>query len=103
MNRIYLSGPMTGRPQLNFPAFNEEANRLRKLGYSVINPAELSPDPNANWHECLRKDLQALLTCDTLALLPDWHGSAGAHLETHVAHRVGIRIVDCTSIQSRAE
>ena len=93
MKRIYISGPMTGMPDLNIPLFNAEAVRLRALGYEVINPAELNPDPDTPWHECMRKDLMALLHCDTLALLPGWQNSAGAHLEMHVAHRVGINIV----------
>ena len=93
MKRIYLSGPMTGIPDWNFPAFNAEAARLRALGYSVLSPAELNPDTSLPWHECLRADLKALLDCDTLALLEGWQGSKGAHLEMHVAHRVGIQIV----------
>lgn len=93
MKRIYISGPMTGLPALNFPAFNAEAARLRGMGFEVVNPAELNEDPNANWHDCMRTDLKALLDCDTLALLPGWQKSSGAHLEMHVAHRVGIEIV----------
>ena len=100
MKRIYISGPMTGKPDLNFPAFNSESERLRSFGYEVINPAELNPDPNAAWHECMRNDLKALLDCDTLALIDGWDGSNGAHLEVHVAHRVGIRIVSAKEIQA---
>lgn len=103
MKRIYISGPITGLPQLNFPAFNAEAVRLRGLGYEVVNPAEINPDQGADWNTCLRADLLQLLTCDTLALLPGWHGSAGAHLETHVAHRVGIRVVDAPAIILKRE
>lgn len=93
MKRIYISGPMTGVPDLNFPAFHAEAERLRGLGYEVVNPAELNPDPSAGWHECMRRDLAELLTCDALALMDGWQKSAGAHLEMHVAHRVGMEIV----------
>lgn len=93
MKRIYLSGPMTGLPDLNFPAFHAEADRLKALGYEVVNPADLNPDPEASWHDCLRRDLVALLDCDTLALLDGWQQSTGAHLEMHVAHRVGMEIV----------
>lgn len=92
--RIYISGPMTGLPELNFPAFNGEASRLRAAGYQVVNPAELNPDPATTWQQCMRRDLAELLTCDVLALLPGWQRSAGAHLEMHVAHRVGMGIVD---------
>lgn len=93
MKRIYLSGPMTGIVDFNFPAFNAEAKRLRGLGYAVVNPVDVNPDPDTPWHECMRNDLRELLTCDTLALLPGWTESKGAHLEMHVAHRVGMRIV----------
>lgn len=98
MKRIYLSGPMTGMPEHNFPAFNAEAARLRALGYDVVNPVDINPDPGVTWHQCLRNDLQALLTCDTLALLDGWMISQGAHLELHVAHRVGMRIVEARQI-----
>lgn len=85
MKRIYISGPMTGLPELNFPAFNAEAVRLRALGFEVVNPADINPEPNTGWHECMRNDLKALLD--------GWQQSAGAHLEMHVAHRVGMQIV----------
>ncbi|MCU9949812.1 DUF4406 domain-containing protein [Pseudomonas sp. PDM13] len=80
MHRIYLAGPMTGLPDENRPAFNAEAARLRKLGYQVENPAELNP-PGTPRHICMRVDIQALLGCDTIALLPGWIDSSGALLE----------------------
>lgn len=91
--RIYISGPMTGIQDFNFPAFHAEADRLRALGYDVVNPAEINPDTTMEWHECMRRDLAELLTCDALALMDGWQKSAGAHLEMHVAHRVGMEIV----------
>lgn len=102
MKRIYLSGPMSGLPELNFAAFRAEATRLRALGFEVVNPAELNPDPFASWHACMRADLKALLDCDTIAMLDGWQGSSGAHLEMHVAHRVGLVIVDARSIGQAA-
>lgn len=91
---IYLSGPMTGMPDLNFPAFNAQAARLRAKGLPAVNPVEINPDPGMGWHQCMRRDLQALLSCEKLALLPGWQRSQGAHLEMHVAHRVGIEITN---------
>lgn len=90
--RIYISGPMTGEPELNFPAFHAAAARLRSCGHDVVNPAELNTDPSADWHSCLRKDIAALTTCDALALLPRWQKSSGAQLELHIAHRLGMEI-----------
>lgn len=96
--RLYLSGPMTGRPGLNFPAFHAEAARLRALGYLVVNPAEITPDPAADWHACMRADLRALLGCDAICLLDGWETSAGAHLELHVAHRVGLEVLQAREV-----
>lgn len=93
MKRIYISGPMSGLPEHNVPAFNAEAARLRALGCDIVNPADINPDPGTTWHDCLRNDLAALLTCDTIALLDGWQGSTGAHLEIHVAYRIGMPIV----------
>lgn len=91
-SRVHISGPMSGMPEHNFPAFNAEAVRLRSIGFDVVNPVDINPDPATPWHDCLRKDLAALLTCDLLALLPGWQRPQGAHLEMHVAHRVGMDI-----------
>ena len=93
MARIYLSGPMTGLPAFNFPAFNAEAARLRALGYCVVNPAEINVGADLSWQQCMRADIRALCDCDTLALLPGWQRSSGAHLEMHLAHRLGLDIV----------
>jgi hypothetical protein len=84
---------MSGMPEHNFPAFNAEAKRLRALGYDVVNPVDINPDPALSWQECLRNDLAALLTCDAIEMLDGWMGSKGAHLEMHVAHRIGMPIV----------
>ncbi|MCW5236165.1 DUF4406 domain-containing protein [Verminephrobacter eiseniae] len=38
MKRIYISGPMSGLPDLNFAAFHAKARRLHALGCEVVNP-----------------------------------------------------------------
>ena len=91
-SRVYISGPMTGMPDLNFPAFHRAASQLRAAGFEVVNPADINPDVGADWQQCLRADIVALMACDTLALLPGWEASQGAHLELHIAHRVGIAV-----------
>lgn len=94
MKRLYIAGPMTGLPDLNFPAFHAAARQLRDLGHEVINPAEICPDPNADWHDCMRKDIAALVTCTGIVLLPGWRNSKGATLEHHIAERLGFEIVE---------
>lgn len=93
MNLIYLSGPMSGLPDFNFPAFNELAKILRGKGYNVVNPAEIEEEPGKEWHEYLRKDIRAMMDCDTICLLPGWDKSKGARLELHIALELGFKVM----------
>lgn len=93
MSRIYVAGPMTGLPDLNFPAFHAEAARLRALGHTVINPAEINPDKGMKWEDCMRTDIAALVTCSAISLLPGWQNSKGATLEAHIAERLGLEMI----------
>ncbi len=93
MKRIYIAGPMTNMPALNFPAFHAEAARLRALGYEVVNPAEVNAEPSAGWHACMRADIAQLVTCDAVRLLEGWESSRGASLEAHIAHSLDMRLV----------
>ena len=85
-SRIYVSGPMTGVPGLNRPAFNRAAKMLRKKGYKVINPPELDRnEPRRSWEGCLQRDITYLMQCDKVATLPRWNKSRGAKLEIYIA------------------
>ena len=96
--RIYIAGPMTGLPDLNFPAFHAAAVRLRGLGHTVINPAEINSNPDADWADCMRKDIAELVTCDAVALLLGWSNSRGATLERHIASALGMPCVPAEQI-----
>lgn len=92
MNRYYIAGPMTGLPDLNFPAFHAEAKRLRALGHEVENPAEIQIGENPSWADCMRADIKLIMGCDRIILLPGWEKSKGALLEKHIAQEIGIGI-----------
>ena len=93
MARIYIAGPMTGLPDLNFPAFHAEAAKLRSAGHDVINPAEVNPDHTMPWAQCMRRDIAELVTCDAIRLLHGWTASKGATLEHHIAERLGMQVI----------
>lgn len=94
MKKIYLSGPMSGLPELNRPRFNREARRLRRAGHKVINPPELDRlEPKRTWEGNLRRDLRILVDqCDRVATLPNWKRSRGATLEVYVARALFIPV-----------
>lgn len=85
MSRYYVAGPMTGLPELNFPAFHAAAAKLRAIGHEVVNPAEVNPDPGMKWEDAMRADLPQLCRCDAIAMLPGWQLSRGARLEFDIA------------------
>lgn len=93
--RVYLAGPMRGKPELNFPAFFEAESSLHALGFDVWNPAraDVVATKRGEGHEqkdIVRRDLNALLHVDMIALLQDWHISNGASAEYSVARWLGI-------------
>jgi len=94
---IYLSGPMTGLPDYNRPAFARVAEQLRSEGKTVFNPGDIGPKENIMpraWY--MRKDLDALLRSDSLYLLPGWEASEGAKLEVAIAKELELPIVFTT-------
>ena len=121
--RIYCSGPMTGVPDHNRPAFDAAAKRLREQGHFVINPAELSalfgtaeevaeafaeayanPLSNVKSYEehCSRMslaasimdaDLAAVRSCDAIYFLRGWETSRGAKKELAEAIAHGLTIM----------
>lgn len=90
--RLYISGPMTGIPDWNFPAFNAAAEVLSEYGYDVSNPAGGGADSGKSWADYLKEDIRLLLDCDGVATLPGWTASRGACLEVHIARSLGMPV-----------
>ena len=91
---VYLSGPMTGLPDFNRPAFHAAAAALRAQGHVVINPAEVDLGPDATWADYMRIHLAEIARRVTqVFVLPGWESSRGAQLEVHVARALGLPVV----------
>jgi hypothetical protein len=93
MNSVYLSGPMTGMPELNYPAFNAVALELRLQGLQVENPAENTPPPCGTWQGWMRLALLQLARCDAIYMLPGWENSRGAKVEHGLAVDLGFQVI----------
>ena len=101
--RIYIAGPMQGKPLYNFPLFDAAAKQFADFGYDVVSPAELDRragfDPAKGdvvtpefLEQARKRDLEALLTCDGIAMLPGWEESKGARAEHAVALWAGLSV-----------
>lgn len=86
--KLYIAGPMSGRPEFNYPEFNACETDLVANGHEVLNPARLfggtADRPRA---EYMRGGLVMLLDADGIVLLDKWHESPGAKLEFEIAEQ----------------
>ena len=94
MPKVYISGPMSGLPSYNYPAFYEAAMQLRLKGVEVVSPAEGAVTNDKMWSDYMRRAIKMLCDCDFNVRLPGWANSAGARLETQIADALGIINID---------
>lgn len=93
--KIYLSGPMTGIPEHNYPAFRATAERLRILGWNVVDPSRNFGGRRDLPREIyMRHDFRLLTGCDALAQMCGWEKSRGALGEYYVAQEMGLNVYD---------
>ncbi len=115
MKRIYLAGPMTGKPLFNYDAFMEAATLLRATpGNIVFNPVERdvavydvdlffgnpegdpvkAAEAGFDIREALAADLAfIILHADAIAILPGWETSRGVLAEKAAAEAVSLEII----------
>ena len=90
--KVYISGPMLGRPDNNIDEFNKAEDLLLKAGYWVLNPTSNGLSDTTSYEDNMRANLRMLSVADALAFLPDWEKSRGARLEVEVAHVFNIPV-----------
>lgn len=113
MPRIYIAGPMRGYEKFNFPAFDEAEKELTDYGWDVVSPAALDrkagfdpntiDDPNYDWRDlkrigfsltdAVRRDAEALGTCQAIYMLDGWRDSKGAIAEKAIAEWLGLKVL----------
>lgn len=88
---LYISGPMTGIDDFNYPSFHACAEALRAEGWSVINPAtHFGGRTGLPRHKYLACDVLALVRrCKGIVFLDGWQKSEGALLEAQIAFDLG--------------
>lgn len=91
---LYVSGPVSGIPDDNRPAFEDAARRLRATGCVARIPHD-DVAPGTAWIPAMKTTLMAILAqADGLATLPGWERSRGASLEVGLAKALGMSVKD---------
>jgi len=91
VKKVYISGPMSGLPNLNSELFFATEDILRSKGYDVFNPARTTGDHD--WLTFIIFDLENIRSCDAIYFLPNWRKSPGARIEAIVAHRLKLKVL----------
>lgn len=67
---------------------------MEDLGYEAVNPCDLNhAGHDQTWESYMRVDIKALMDCEAICLLPEWHRSVGARTEYHLAQVLGMDVV----------
>jgi hypothetical protein len=112
---VYLSGPMTGYDEFNFPAFEEAAATLRGKDITVYSPHEMDQDNDTvtqadlkrlalkprKYFETLGRDIELLGSgkVDAGVFLPGWQASRGAKVEYYVLRALALPTLSYPSLE----
>ena len=88
--KLYISGPMTGLPDFNYPAFHDAKEKLQLAGFEVISPADLPLREDWEWSDYMDHNIDALFACDGVATMAGCNGSKGARVELRIAKNLGL-------------
>lgn len=82
---LYISGPMSGIPEYNVPAFKECTFSLRGEGLKVVSPHELKVPTHLQdeelWQHMMNECFKIIPTCGGIILLQGWSRSRGVRRE----------------------
>ena len=100
MKRIYIAGPMAGKPDLNRAEFDkaeqfiDQSSRYASIGFNPHQVARM-----LGWNERTPVTMIAhtllldLFNCDAIYMLRGWEQSKGATAEHAVAKWIGLEII----------
>lgn len=89
MKKLYIIGPVTGKPNDNRPAFEHARELLTAEGYQVTIPHD-HIEPGTPWNWAMRESIKHLLEADGVAMLAGTIHSKGASLEKQIAEAIGL-------------
>lgn len=84
--KIYISLPISGKDIEEVKQLSEIAkNEIIEKGHTPVSPLDVSPNTELSYAQHMGNDIAALLECDAIVFLGDWHLSKGCRLEMNAA------------------
>lgn len=104
---VYISGPMTGIKEFNFPAFDAARDELVRDGWEVLSPADMDRAMGIDGagktgneridHETFLRlvdqDIACVKRADMIYMLRGWEKSKGANAEHALGRWLGKKII----------
>lgn len=88
---VYISGPMSGLPDYNYPAFFAAEKILIAKGFETINPART--EEKADWNGYMSHAIDLMRNATAIYYLKGWENSFGARIEAIVAEKMKLEVV----------
>lgn len=93
--RVYISGKISGlHYKVAYGAFEQAEIYFLSLNYEIVNPMKLTHNHDKSWESYMREDLKAMMDCDCIAFLNNYHLSRGAGIEKELAIELGFKVFE---------
>lgn len=91
---VYISGPMSGLPDNNKPAFHLMEHILSQMACTVLSPARYKDrtEELLDYPEQMRRDIRMVCAANKVVVLDQYTGSKGVEVELAVAKAIGLTI-----------
>jgi hypothetical protein len=107
---VYVAGPMRGKAEHNFPAFDAARDMLIAEGYYVFSPADMDRQHGIGsdiadeavagiLDSILDRDCSVITRCNHIYLLPGWDTSSGVRPEAVLAFTLREKFIMGTPIR----
>jgi len=93
MKKIYISGKITGIEDQAYILFEKAEKQLIEKGYEVVNPMKLVHNHKRDWQSYMKTGIKALMDCDAIYMLKNYHGSKGSIIEWSLAKGLKMEII----------
>lgn len=92
---IYLSGPITGTPQNNYPEFKKVEERMNAVGLKVLVPHDFFEGMDTSefkHNDYMRICIEKMMKATLIVTLKGWEDSVGCKMEINIARELNIPV-----------
>ena len=93
MEKIYISGQITGIEKEAPALFKHAEANLIEMGFEVVNPMTIEHKHDLSWANYMKTDIIALMDCNAIYMLYNWTNSKGAEIERRIAIDLGMKVI----------